>query len=192
MSDSERKKRKSRVSSHFPKPSSRMASSSVSANAETVENRRVSFADVSETVSADAAMSPLPLSFQNFPISEESDFFPQLPRHPSLITKFGALNVFKASSGKLAPHWCSLSAAKFRIFARNNQSDMKQSIECGDIERVEDVLDSQDMVLHPIVLTFLKSKHRQKPITLSATSAQEQQEWIAVMSRRNTHALYIA
>ena len=185
------------VQTKHTKSSHKKASSSVVAIAETVDNRRVSFLDVSDTALADAAVSPSPLVSQIPPINEESDFVSQPLLHPSLIAKFGSLNVFKPSSGKLSPRWCNLSAAKLRIYARNNHSNLKQSIECGDIERVDDVLDSQDIVLHPIVLTFRKRKHLQRPIILSAPGAQEQLEWITVTSRTEkqmicSHSLFHA
>jgi hypothetical protein len=178
--------------SSTPKPSTKKAGPSVSPNSETVENRRVSFVDLSESVSVDASMPPSQLSLQNAPISEEEyDFSLPPSRHPSLIAKFGSLNVFKASSGKLAVRWCNLSAVKFRIFARNNHSDLKQSVECSDIERVDDVMDSQDIVMHPIVLTFRKSRLRQRPIILSASSHEVQQDWITVRSHRDTCPAHI-
>ena len=185
------------VQTKHTKSSHKKASSSVLATAETVDNRRVSFLDVSDTAFADAAMSPSPLASQIPPINEESDFVSQHLLHPSLIAKFGSLNVFKPSSGKLSPRWCNLSAAKLRIYARNNHSNLKQSIECGDIERVDDVLDSQDIVLHPIVLTFRKRKHLQSPTILSAPGAQEQLEWITVTSHTEkqmicSHSLFHA
>jgi len=189
LSDSEKSMRKS---SHFdhPKQSSKKTSPSESAIAQIVKNKRVSFVEVLPKSPTEVDSSSLQPSIQNLSTNEDSNIASMHHRHPSLIAKFGALNVFKPSSGKLSPRWCNLSAVKFRIFSRNNQSDLKLSIDCSDIERVDDFVSSQDIVLYPIVITLRKSNNRQRPLILSASSSQEQHDWIAVSSRGKRFTIF--
>jgi hypothetical protein len=142
-----------------------------------VEVKTIQFADSHETLSVDTT---LPTSRdENSTIDENSDVSSGPLRHPSLMAKVGHLSVLKPSAGKLSERWCSLNVSKLRIFSRENQ--LKTSIIMGTLERVDSLFESLNIVVpFPIVL-YRKRKHRSAPVVLSASSAEEQQDWIMVI-----------
>ncbi len=138
----------------------------------------IQFADSHQALSADTT---LPTSQVDRPTIHESlDVSSGPMRHSSLMVKDGYLSVVKPASGKFSARWCSLNVSRLRMFSRENQ--LKTSIIMGTLERVDSLYNNMKIVVPFPVVLYRKRKHRSAPVVLSASSVEEQQDWIMVIS----------
>ena len=133
-----------------------------------------------------ADASEVPGEGDEQPTSSSSNALPVPLRHPSLMVKCGVLNFKKSSTAKMAPRWCSLNMFKFQIFTRD-QSTSLLSLLMATLERVESGHDPQSAAQFSVSL-HRKRKYRSAPIVVIASSAGEQQEWLAVTPLFNAPA----